>query len=382
MDRPGVYPVGAALLPARAEQLQFLRFLAFCLVYLWHAEAWGFAFFPGGYGASCAVSFFIMLSGLVTGYAHFDDEITCTPRAIGRYMRRKIGKIYPLYIFTMLVAVSYSEIPGFVARHEFGALREPLIKLLRNALMIQSWFSADYFSFNGVGWFVSTILFLYLLTLPMLALAHRIGRSRRPVAGYSACIAGLALSAVAYCWLTRNTKLEYTQYVLPVARMWEYGIGISLGCLTRRIAPRLRERRWLFTLAEAAALALWIAAPYLPMPLWHVRIVHWLLPNMLLLAVFSQGRGFLSRLFRARPLAALGNLSFECFLLHPSIILAHTRNLAAHRSVPMGNVLRQAGRAVEAAAGTSALGNAFNLILCLLLTLMLSWLIHAARRPK
>lgn len=368
--------------PARAEQLQFLRFLAFCPVFLLHAEAWGFDWFPGGYGACCAVSFFIMLSGLVAGYAHFGDDIPVTPRSVGGYMRRKIQRIYPLYGFTMLLAVSYSAIPGLVARGDFGAMRKPLLSLLRNALMLQSWFTADYFSFNSAGWFVSTILFAYLLTLPMLSVARRIGRSKRPATGFGLCAAGLALGCVGYCWLTRNTEMEYTQYVLPAARLWEYAIGMCLGCLARLVAPRIRGHRALLTLAEAAALALWIAAPYLPMPAWHYRIVHWLIPNALLLTAFALGGGLLSRAFRARPLVALGDLSFECYLLHTGIIIAHSRNLAVWRAGQMGNALRQAGRAAEAAAQSSALGNAFNLILCMALTLMLAALVHQGRRSR
>ena len=372
--------------PGRAEQLQFLRFLAFCLVYIWHANDWTFDFFSGGVGAACAVSFFFMLSGLATGYTHYDDDIAVTPRAVIRYMWRKIRKMYPLYIFTMLFAVTSSKIPKLVAQHDFAALREPLKLLLRNALMIQSWFPADYFSYNGVGWFISAMIFMYLLTLPLLALAGRIRRSKWPAAAFCGLIAGFSLAATLYCYLMRGEMWEFTEYVFPVARMWEYAIGICLGFLTRLIRDRSPEprpsRRLLLTLAEVAVFALWIAMPYTPYQQWSLTIARWLLPNALLLLTFAVGEGGLSHVFRARPLVALGDLSFECFLLHGLIINRYTKDFAALQGGRAGNALRQSRQAGETLSRSSALGNAFNLLFCLMLTLMLARLIHGAKRPE
>lgn len=376
----------AAQRPQRAEQLQFLRFLAFCLVYIWHANDWTFGFFSGGVGAACAVSFFFMLSGLVTGYTHWDDDIAVTPRAVGRYMWRKIKKLYPLYIFTMLFAVTTSKIPKLVAQHDFEALRAPLGLLLRNALMIQSWFPTDYFSYNGVGWFISTMIFMYLLTLPLLALARRIRRSKRPALGYLGLIALFSLAATLYCYLLRGREREYFEYVLPVARIWEYAAGICLGALTRLILERHPEispaRRGLLTLAELAAFALWIAMPYMPYLTWTLTIVQWIVPNALLLLTFAIGAGGLSRAFRARPLVALGDLSFECFLLHGLIINRYTKDFAALQGGRAGNALRQSRQAGEALSQSSPLGNAFNLLFCLMLTLMLARLIHGSKRRE
>jgi len=321
------------------------------------------SFSSSGYGAACAVAFFFVLSGVATGYSHFDRETPLTPGGIGGYIVRKIKKAYPLYIFTMLFAVVYSKIPRLVNEGDFQEVRSRLLLLLRNALMIQSWFPSDYFSFNGVGWFISTMMFLYILTLPLLSLAWRITRSRHPILGYCAGVALLSLAAVIYCYALRNTNMEYTQYVLPVARVWEYAIGICLGCLARLARQRFGEfrlsRALLFTVIELAALAFWIAAPYnTNFPAWHYRIVHWLLPNGLVLLTFAIGEGFLSALFRARPLAALGNLSFECFLLHQVVLSVYQK---CYRVKDPGT-----------------LGIVFNLALCMLLTLMASHLIHAA----
>ena len=129
-------------------------------------------------------------------------------------------------------------------------------------------------------------MFLYILTLPAAFLAWRIKRSRHPILGYCAGVALLSLAAVIYCYALRNTNMEYTQYVLPVARVWEYAIGICLGCLARLARQRFGEFRLSRPLVHrdrAGGLAFWIAAPRCTnFPAWHYRIVHWLLPGLVL----------------------------------------------------------------------------------------------------
>ena len=55
--------------PARQEQLQFLRFLAFLNIFITHAEQWLFFPYRSSHCANAAVSFFFMLSGMVAGYS-------------------------------------------------------------------------------------------------------------------------------------------------------------------------------------------------------------------------------------------------------------------------------------------------------------------------
>ena len=58
----------------RAEQLQFLRFLAFGLIFLWHADYWVPAWFPHGNGAVNAVSFFLYYERIGDGVFFFSER--------------------------------------------------------------------------------------------------------------------------------------------------------------------------------------------------------------------------------------------------------------------------------------------------------------------
>lgn len=66
---------------------------------------------------------------------------------------------------------------------------------------------------------------------------------------------------------------------------------------------------------------------------WLLRAVIWMIPSLFVISVFSMERGYLSGLFDHRPFIYMGNIEFECYLLHEACILAVSRFLGT------GNIL-------------------------------------------
>ena len=122
----------------RAEQLQFLRFLAFLNVYICHAEVWLFFRYPASHCAAAAVSFFFMLSGLVTALSLYGREVSLSPGAQAAYMWKKIKKVYPLYFLTTVFCFGFYVLPGIVASGNWQALRGHAGPLAANLLLVQS----------------------------------------------------------------------------------------------------------------------------------------------------------------------------------------------------------------------------------------------------
>lgn len=142
---------------------------------------WTEKWFPHGNGAANAVSFFFILSGLVTGYSSFDKHISFSYSKTMEYVSKKLKKVYPLYFITTILAISYSDLAICIANHAFSDMKMWLIQLIKNLLLIQSWFQTGYFSYNGVGWFLSSIMFLYLLKVPITACASKIKENRNNI---------------------------------------------------------------------------------------------------------------------------------------------------------------------------------------------------------
>ena len=123
----------------KANQLQFLRFIAFVLIFLLHGSAWNFMRLPVKNGAIEAVSFFFILGGVVTGYSSYEKDTKPTASNIINYMKRKLCRVYPLYIGTTLFTIIYMQIPHLVDIHDFpNLIKNYGIQLLRNVFLIQS----------------------------------------------------------------------------------------------------------------------------------------------------------------------------------------------------------------------------------------------------
>ena len=349
----------------RAPQLQFLRCCAFLFIFLYHTGTYQYSWFPGSDGAASSVSFFILLSGFVSGYSSFGRDIPCSGREVARYLRKKLKKVYPLYFVTTVYAVSASKIPSLVAGQSSEELAPLLLQLLKNLLLIQSWFPSEYFSFNGVGWFLSTIMFLYLLNIPMRAAASRIAKSGKSDVLFAAVFAGSFLLTLLYNYLVRTTDFGFTQYILPAARVGEYACGMALGCLACSLGRRIKTgapAAAVFSLLETGALFFWVFWMYVGKADWQSYVIHWFYPNCLLLFVFSFGQGIFSALFRKKPLRFLGDISFECFLLHQLVISVYRKNSKVKADTDAGRI--------------------FSILFCLVLTVLVAALVHHARPAR
>lgn len=303
----------------RADQLQFLRFLAFLFIFTFHTDQWLIVPMQTSHWGNASVSFFIILSGLVTGWSGYGKDVRLTLRDQGQYMLHRIRGFYPLHFLTTMLAVMFSTLPGAVAVMDQEKLRTSLAYLVKNLLLIQSWFPGDKLSYNIPAWFLSTLLFLNLLNLPMIFCLNKVRNSRWKYLLLLTASLGLTGVTVVCCYVTQNVNIDYWHYRFPPIRIGEYLCGMMWGFALRDIRPRLKEKPsviWIFTALELFALVFWVKSLPHAGNYWRNHIISWLKPNFLLLVVFGCGMGYVSRLFRKRSLVALGDMAFACFLLH------------------------------------------------------------------
>ncbi len=361
----------------RTSQLQFLRFAAILLIFAWHATIKSIASVPHGYmarwnGANSAVVFFFVLSGMLTGLRlaekgsekETDDRLRLPD--VWQYMKSKLLRFYPLYLVVTLVSVMFSDLPLMIIRHDYAGAKPLFFTLIRHLLLVQAWYKADpadYFAFSEVGWFLSAIMFLYLLSIPLRIAAVRIRRTfdtetSRIKAQTVYALAGITsiVLCVLYCLILRNTDTEFTEYVFPPSRVFEYIAGMALGLILHPFCVNTAyngRTRILFSIMEIASPAIWILFLFLPLPEWGFRITNWLIPVIYTLVVFTMGRGVLSALFRTKLFVYLGGISFAFYLIHSMVIDAYVI-------------------CVPAAALESDTGKTFAVIFCFALSLIMA----------
>jgi peptidoglycan/LPS O-acetylase OafA/YrhL len=314
--------------------LTALRFVAAAGVVVYHSEGhfgvpanWGGSWLPLGMG----VSFFFVLSGFVLAYVYPVVEDWAQRR---KFWQARLARVWPAHIGALLVL-------WILLRHArnfpmgYGSWWMACI----NVLMVHGWvpITQFYFSYNAPAWSLSTEVGFYLL-FPLL-----IWRWERT--WWWKFLAALAvLGGLIYLCqsgIVPNSsdpwKVQWTGVLVtnPLARVFEFMIGMLGALLYRKTRPRIRMGMMLGTVAEVAAVAL-MAYNFSHANLifgWSSTFPHtealmfWMahgpvccLTFALMIYVLALEQGVVSRLLGMSPGVLLGEISFSVYLLHDVIL--------------------------------------------------------------
>jgi peptidoglycan/LPS O-acetylase OafA/YrhL len=271
--------------PARGRLpvLDELKGVAILLVILYHAG--GVLGWANTLHGEVGVDMFVILSGI---------GLTLSGRheTAPRFLGRRFLRIYPAYWIALtacLVTGAYFRgnhyAPADIALHYLG---------------IHAWFGdAKAMSINDSFWFITLIVTLYVVYLPMRPL---LGRPDRLL------LAGMALSLLlAWVHLRAGMPVGFANLSM---RFPGFFIGLVVGRLLRDGALELP-----LTPALAGAAFLFL---YAPNPLGFIFTSVWIGAG--LMATYAFGAGPLLPARGRRVLAFLGGLSLEIFLLHQPLI--------------------------------------------------------------
>lgn len=291
------------------QSVQSLRFLFIMLVIFSHIYGKVFDF-----GGECGVSFFFILSGFILSYAYGKKVLDGNFQTMA-FVKRQLTKFYPLHLLTFVVMV--------VLDARLNCYYE-WYRLLPNALLLQSWIPDDSFFFvaNGSSWFLSDLLFFYLI----FAVAFRllVQMSHRQL-----LLLGLVTAGV-YSLLAMSIPLEKVNAVLyasPATRVIDFCIGIL--CFRLYASDRWLQVRdklqtmsaWSVSLIELAMVAMVICSFFV---YEHASLrfrcvaLFWLVLPLFLMVYVSTDKasGVVTRLLHHPSMQWLGNISFELFLTH------------------------------------------------------------------
>ena len=303
----------------KINALQAIRALAFLGIFSYHCSLTGL----GSWG----VSVFFMLSGFVLVYSYYErlPSLSVKPLSALRFSFHKLARLYPLYLIMLVLSIRFGQLLTY---NRYELIRFGL-KFLANVTMMQSWvpLSDFYYSFNTLSWYLSDMLFLYLIFPLILHFMHHYRHGR------SAVFTILIVFSVQtfFAFFTRNMSPlptsaypfnHWVTYVFPLFRAGDFIIGCNLGYLF------LRYRDLSFgkfaTVVEGLAL-LQIPAFILfdNMYIAHAGTQWWsetllMIPfSMFLIYTFACSSGRISSfLASCKPLLILADLSPYAYLIH------------------------------------------------------------------
>ncbi len=313
----------------RFHALTSLRFvLAFLVVYAHCGPLFGLRE-SGGYEKflPCMSAFFI-LSGFVLRYRYPG----MAGKGLWRYYLARVARLWPVYLatlglFVLLVPAASWPVPS------------PSPGLwLTNLTLTQVWApsSGCHGSLNKVAWSTSTEVFFYLC-FPFLVWNWRRAWPRRLALAVLLPLGLVYLASHHPALVPPKVSVARVLYEHPLARLWEFVLGMVLAEAWQRFHPYVRLSRRAATVLEIMAVGLTLGtalsgeflAAYLRAHLgltesastWLVISGLTAVPLAILLFVLALGQGHLSRCLAAPVCVFLGETSYSLYLVHYPLLM-------------------------------------------------------------
>jgi peptidoglycan/LPS O-acetylase OafA/YrhL len=247
------------------------------------------------------VDIFFVLSGFIISHVHISDFRGCDILVILKFYAIRLSRVYPVHIFTMLLAFMY-----LLLRYVIGAAisedRFSPQSLLRNLLLIQSWNSVQ-LTWNYVSWSISAEWAVYLAFPAIALLLSRIVSPFQGLLGFVIMSAAM-ISVLAYFGY-HDTSIT-TEFTLVRA----FG-GFVGGCFlyTAYRNGGLGGLPW--GTITTASVSVIILVSYTGISSF------WAIPPIGPLVIgLAYGTGPIARLLSTRLLMFLGEVSYSLYMVH------------------------------------------------------------------
>jgi peptidoglycan/LPS O-acetylase OafA/YrhL len=292
----------------RVYSIDFLRVIASCFIVLYHYQIFGGYFrtgqlnFVGGrFNFSTMVEFFFICAGF------FELSVErCADTGFKKFFLPKVIRLIPQIAFSVLFyegfAVLLNSLNGdstynvsffgsvitILCLHGIGIFENPFI--------------------NGATWFVSVLLLCHILYFLLVKLCKKIRIS--PLIPFALMIAlGLVLKIV---------KIELPLLCVYTGRGYSmFFLGCIMGetLLTEKATKFLRKWEPVLWIVVAASLFLHLSDYAIPGKGWLLIFIVY--PGLFLLFYFGRMRDLL----KAPVLESLGNITYDVYVWHASMLL-------------------------------------------------------------
>lgn len=277
------------------------------------------------------VDFFFVLSGFVIAHSYFDR--LQSGLGLATFMARRFARLYPLHLFTLLLAVAYEFAKASLFNSvSIGAEKAPfqsnnLPAFLANLGLVQALGLFPDVTWNGPSWSISVEFYTYLLFALLISTV-------RNTTAFLTLLAALPLGAAAILF----TRPE--QHFLSVET--DYGflrciLGFGLGVAVQRHLARHTQPApdtGTTDLAKAllfAAILVLVATPTYKTP------YTFLAPPLFAAFIWTLVRhrgGTFERLLASRTCQWLGLLSYSIYLNHSVFRMAFKNAWRLGQKVP------------------------------------------------
>lgn len=266
----------------------------------------GFSVSCGGIGPM----YFMLLTGLVMSKS-YGKKVMDGSFSFKQFLLRRYFKFYPLHLMCLL---------AFVVLNRNVLTSDDFLPFVFNLLLLQSWVPVSdfYFSFNGVSWYLSTML-LFVFMFPLYQ--RCIGRMNEKTLGTVALF--LLVIYCGYVSILQVDNLNYWLFVFPPIRQFDFIWGMMVW---RWIQLHPSCCRFRYPTFAEILMVIGIVLSVITYPLhekWHYALIHWLImiPSLFIFVQDDSHVGLVSRFLKTRVMVFLGGLTLGTYLLHMPIFV-------------------------------------------------------------
>lgn len=298
--------------PMRIEQLTFTRFIAALGIVYFHFGHDTF-FYKSKYSshlleqANVAVSYFFVLSGFVMAVAYNNKTVS-----YGSYYASRFARIYPLFLFALLMFVAYQFIINIPV--DFA-------EFLANFFVVQAWIPGYPLTLNFTGWSLSVEFFFYL-TFPffMNYVFKKFSFKNIFIGAVIFWIISQLIFSISleYFYSGFPSKSHDIIHFNPIMHLNEFLIGIVGAYVYLRIKDRKHAYSWIGIVVCALAFyfLLKYKLPYINFHNGFLAVVF--LPLIVFLAL---DKSLISKMLNLKPFVFLGEISYGIYILQVPVYL-------------------------------------------------------------
>ena len=291
-----------------------------------------------------AVGLFFVLSGFILAYVY----PSLRERGTGRFLVARFARVWPAHAAAFALVVLLLPAPLRSTTAELA----PEVTFA-NLALVHGWIplARYFFSYNAPSWSISTELAFYFC-FPLLihnwrhTWLSKLALTLLLLVGMVAL--GNRLQLPAMVLDPGEPTLSGVVIINPLARLFEFTLGMATALLWRRVAPALDLDRPLGTLLELVAIGCVGATMYFAED-WAGEAEEWVGPagaiwlttggrSFLsfagLIFVLALGRGLVSRSLALPALVLLGEISYSVYLVHQVLLRFCATQLGELATVP------------------------------------------------
>jgi peptidoglycan/LPS O-acetylase OafA/YrhL len=303
------------------KPLTSLRFIFALMVFLAHSQP-VFKDYPVLLGilnpiiseGFIGVSFFFILSGFVLTKS-YKDRILEKAIPFDDFLVARMSRIYPLHILSLILILPFY-LPAFTK----SDISLWFIKLMAHLFLVQSFIPRGgvFYFFNGPSWSLSDEFFFYGC-FPLLIFF--LVKCRRFVYLFPFIYLLIPLGI----YLTNPKNQEALFYINPIARLFDFSIGILIYFLFEK-RTRLSLKGYLFPFLKSLVEILVLGIAFLffmvhyKIPLGYRYSCFYWIPMVLIIYVFALNSGIISRFLSQELWVKLGEMSFSFYIWHGVVL--------------------------------------------------------------